>query len=230
MTDDDTDLATRLSEVARTLQEQGGEQDTLDAIVRAAVDTIPGAHHAGIMTVAGKREVSTVAMTDDLPGRVDQVQYDTGEGPCLTALFQHRMVAVPDLAADGRWPAFSALASRMGVSSMLSFRLYVRDDDLGALNLYAPEVEAFGEESEHVGLLFASHAAVAMADAQQQEHLVEAVHTRDLIGQAKGILMERHKLTADQAFTLLVRASQRTNTKLRDLADQLTRTGDLGSS
>ncbi|MCE6995468.1 ANTAR domain-containing protein [Saccharothrix sp. S26] len=112
---------------------------------------------------------------------------------------------------------------------MLSFQLFVQDDDLGALNLYSPDVRAFDEDSQHVGSLFASHAAVALAASQEREHLTEAMRTRDLIGQAKGILMERHKFTGDQAFTLLVRASQRANMKLRDLADRLVHTGELTS-
>ncbi|MFT7836793.1 GAF and ANTAR domain-containing protein [Saccharothrix sp. BKS2] len=221
------ELAVRLNEVARTLHHQGNEQETLDEIVRAAVGTIPGARHAGIMTIVDKRDVRTVAVTGDVPGGVDQVQYDTGQGPCLDTLYRHKIVNVPDLGADNPWPVFAERTLALGVASMLSFRLFVQDDDLGALNMYAPEPHAFGEESEHVGLLFAGHAAVALASAQKRDHLTEAVHTRDLIGQAKGILMERHKLTADQAFTLLVRASQRANTKLRDLAEQLTRTGEM---
>jgi AmiR/NasT family two-component response regulator len=104
---------------------------------------------------------------------------------------------------------------------MLSFQLYVSGDNLGALNLYNGSPEAFSDQSEHVGLLLASHAAVAMAGAQHEEQLLQAVATRDLIGQAKGILMERYKITADQAFSLLIRASQDTNSKLRDVADHL---------
>ncbi|GAA1338630.1 GAF and ANTAR domain-containing protein [Saccharothrix algeriensis] len=220
-------LAVRLSEVARTLHEQGDAQETLDAIVRAAVGTIPGACDAGVMTVVSRRKVDTVAMTGELPGLVDQVQYETGQGPCLTALFDQRVVSVPDVVAEERWPDFAARVRELDVASMLSFQLYVAGDDLGALNLYAPVTEAFDEESEHVGSLFASHAAVALAAAQERDHLAESVHTRDLIGQAKGILMERHKITADQAFALLVRGSQHTNTKVRDLAEQLVRTGEL---
>jgi ANTAR domain-containing protein len=110
---------------------------------------------------------------------------------------------------------------------MLSFQLYVVGDNLGALNLYSREPAAFDDESEHVGLLFASHATVAMAGAQRNEQLNRALGTRDLIGQAKGILMERHKLTAEQAFMLLVRASQASHMKLRDIAEQLTTMGEL---
>ncbi|MGW5052611.1 ANTAR domain-containing protein [Actinokineospora sp. NPDC004072] len=220
----------QLSEVARTLQEQDNAQDTLDAIVRSAVQTIPGAEHAGIITVVSRRQIETVAVTDELPNQVDQGQYDAGQGPCLDALYQHKMVSVPDLAAERRWPSFTERVQQLRVASMLSFQLFVRDDDLGALNLYSALPRAFNEESEHVGLLFADHAAVALAAARKQDHLAEAITTRDLIGQAKGILMERHKLTADQAFSLLVRASQHTNLKLRDLADHLTRTGELRTS
>ncbi|MEU7530268.1 GAF and ANTAR domain-containing protein [Saccharothrix sp. NPDC042600] len=224
---DGADLATHLTSIARLLQRQGGEQDTMDAIVRAAVGTVPGAEHAGIMTVLGRREVRTVAATGELPHDVDQVQYDTGQGPCLAALYQEKVVSVPDLAHEPRWPAFATRAARLDVGSMLSFQLFVQDDDLGALNLYAARDHAFDDESEHVGSLFAGHSAIALATAQQREHLGEAVRTRDLIGQAKGILMERHKLTADQAFAVLARASQLTNSKLRDIAEQLTRTGEL---
>jgi hypothetical protein len=113
---------------------------------------------------------------------------------------------------------------------MLSFQLYVAQDSLGALNLYSDQAEAFNDESENVGLLFAAHAAVAMAGARNHDYLTRALSMRDLIGHAKGILMERHRLTADQAFALLVRASQRTNTKLTDIAPNLADTGYLPRS
>lgn len=130
---------------------------------------------------------------------------------------------------EQRWPEFAKRAVDLGVGSMLSIQLYVTGDNLGALNLYSEAAEAFDDESEHVGLLLASHAAIAMASAQQQEQLVQAITTRDLIGQAKGILMERHKITSEQAFTLLIRASQLANTKLRDVAEHLTTTGELAA-
>jgi GAF domain-containing protein len=223
------DLAAHLTEVARLLQRQGGEQETMDAIVHAAVGTIPGAEHAGIMSILRRREIRTVATTGDLPCDVDQAQFDTGEGPCLTALYREKVVSVPDVEKDARWPLFAARAAELKVASMLSFQLFVEHDDLGALNLYAGQTDAFDEESVHVGSLFAGHAAIALSAAQQRRHLGDAVQTRDLIGQAKGILMERHRLTADQAFAVLTRASQLTNIKLRDIAEQLTRTGKLPS-
>jgi len=110
---------------------------------------------------------------------------------------------------------------------MLSFQLYVEGDNLGALNLYSREPNAFDDESEHIGLLFASHAAVAFADAQKLDQLNSAVETRDLIGQAKGILMERYQISAEQAFRVLTRVSQQRNRKLRDLAAELADTRHL---
>jgi GAF domain-containing protein len=118
----------------------------------------------------------------------------------------------------------------LGICSMLSLQLYVEGENLGALNRYNGEPDAFDDESEHIGLLFASHAAVAMAGSQRQQQLTLAMVTRDLIGQAMGILMERYKLTGDQAFALLVRASQTSNTKLRDVAEHLATGGELVGS
>jgi len=115
----------------------------------------------------------------------------------------------------------------MGVGSMMCFQLFVMGDQLGALNLYSRTPRAFDAESEEIGLVFASHAAVALAGAEHEENLRAGMLTRDLIGQAKGILMERHKLTADQAFDLLARASQVLNRKLFDIAVELTDTGTV---
>jgi hypothetical protein len=221
------DLAATLSGVARGLQDQSSMDDTLYGIVAAAVGTVPGARYAGISAVEGRRAVRTVAGTDELVYRVDRVQYDTGEGPCLDALYDHRTVRLSDMAVEERWPQFTGRVAEFGVGSMLSFQLFVEQDNLGALNLYAPRAGAFDDGSEQVGLLFATHAAIAMAGAQRQEHLSMAMAVRDVIGQAKGILMERHKLTGDQAFRLLVRASQTTGTKLVEVAAYLVETGEL---
>ena len=148
----------------------------------------------------------------------------TGEGPCLDAAHEHETVRVDEMATEERWPDFAGRAAQIGAKSMLSFQLFVERDNLGALNLYGRTPRSFDEESEYVGLLFASHAAIAFADAEQVRHLNVALDRRDLIGQAKGILMERYKVTADQAFRVLVRASQNHNVKLHDVAHELTAT------
>ncbi len=111
---------------------------------------------------------------------------------------------------------------------LLCFQLFVHDEDLGALNLVARRPRAFTDESERIGLLFASHAAVAVAGAQDRNHITAALGSRDVIGQAKGILMERYKITAEMAFALLAKTSQDANRKLHEVAEHLTRTGTLG--
>ena len=220
-------LAQTLSDLARSLQNEENLDDTLDGIVAAAVQTVPGAEHAGITAVQAREAVSTLAATDELVRKVDEVQYETRQGPCLDAVYRQRTVRLSDMGSEDRWPDFARHAYDMGIRSMLSFQLYVTLDNLGALNLYAGEPDAFDDESENVGLLFAAHAAVAMAGARQHEQMARALSMRDLIGQAKGILMERHRVTANEAFMLLVRASQRTNTKLTDIALALAETGLL---
>jgi transcriptional regulator with GAF, ATPase, and Fis domain len=223
----DDDLAGRLSDLARSLQYETSVDETLQAITHAAVGTVPGAQYAALSVVERRRAIYTRAGTAELVFAVDQVQYDTGEGPCLSAVYQQRTVHLPDMTTELRWPTFTRRVAELGVLSMLSFQLYVQRDNLGALNLYSAEKHAFDGDSEHIGLLFASHAAVAMSGAQQEEHLHKAIAARDLIGQAKGILMERYKITADQAFAVLAHASQQTNTKLIEVARCLTDTGHL---
>jgi transcriptional regulator with GAF, ATPase, and Fis domain len=221
------ELAERLGELSRTLQEEHDVDSTLGAIVSAAVDTVPGADNASISSVVNRREVRTLVATDELARSLDEAQHDTGEGPCLDSLYAHRTFRLGDLGAETPWPRFTARARELGLGSMLAVRLFVTGEDLGALNLHSTRPDAFGDESERVGLLFGAHAAVALAGAQEQEHLRTALSARDVIGQAKGILMERYKIDPQDAFRLLVSASQATNVKLRDVADHLAQTGEL---
>lgn len=199
----------------------------LERVVHGAVALIPGVESGSISVVRNRREVDSVAASDELPRRVDALQAETGQGPCLDSAFEHETVRVTDMRTEPRWPDFARRAWEIGAGSMLSFQLFVDGDTLGALNLYSSEPNAFDDESEHVGLLFAAHAAIAYAAADEQRHLSLALTTRDLIGQAKGVLIERFRVTGDQAFALLVTASQATNTRLREVADQLVATGEL---
>src|SRR5215207_3719739 len=223
------ELAEKLSELARSMQDEKSLEHTLDAIAHAAAETVPGADNASITAVARRREVQTAAATGPLPRSVDQAQYETGQGPCLDSLYQQQSVRLPDMANEQRWPDFAARASSLGVGSMLAVQLFVEGDNLGALNLHSRQLDAFGDESEQVALMFAAHAAVAFAGAKAEEQMQRAVNSRDLIGQAKGILIERYKITSHEAFRLLVVASQSTNIKLYDVAEYLVRTGALAS-
>ena len=223
------ELAEKLAELARSMHEEKGLENTLNAIVHAAANTVPGADEASITAVSGRREVRTVAASGELAPAVDQAQYETGQGPCLSSLYERETVRLSDLSTEQRWPEFAARAAKLGVASMLAVQLYVDGDDLGALNLHGRQPDAFIDESEQVGLMFAAHAAVAFASAKAEEHMQAAVNSRDLIGQAKGILIERYKISGQEAFRLLVVASQSTNIKLYQVAEYLIRTGQLAS-
>ena len=115
----------------------------------------------------------------------------------------------------------------MGVRSMLYLQLFTEADSMGALNIYAAAPSAFGEESESTGMLLAAHAAIAMTAARTEATLRAGLDGRDAIGQAKGILMERYKITATEAFGLLAASSQSVNQKLRAVSDHLAATGEL---
>ncbi|HEX5331822.1 MAG TPA: GAF and ANTAR domain-containing protein [Cellulomonas sp.] len=223
------DLAVALSRIARNLEHKDDLQGTLDAIVGSAVGTVPGAQHASISMVKNRRQVTTTASTSELPRRTDQAQYDAGEGPCLDVLYKKQTVQVPDMATEQRWPGFSRRASELGAGSMLSVQLFVEGDDLGALNLLSESPHAFNDDSEHVALLFASHAAVALIGAERQAQFRDALVRRDHIGQAMGIVMERYGLSAKRSFAVLARLSQDQNLKLHDLARHIVYTRTLPS-
>jgi hypothetical protein len=133
--DDDAPLADQLASLTRPLEQEDDPPHTLDAIVRAAVETVPGAQHASISVVQRRSVVTTMAATDDLPRKADQAQYDTGQGPCLDALDQRETARVTDMESESRGPELTARAAGLGVGSVLALQLYVAGDDLGALNL-----------------------------------------------------------------------------------------------
>jgi GAF domain-containing protein len=222
------DLAGLMSRTARRLQAEHGDiEGTLQAITAAAIAVVPHAEGCSISYVIGRSRVEPRASSSHLARSVDELQERVGQGPCLDAVWEEDIVRVDRVSTDDRWPEFGRQASAMGVESMLCFRLFVEGDRLGALNLYASRPVAFDDESQEIGLMFASHAAVALAGAAHEEHMRAGLRNRDVIGQAKGILMERHKITADQAFGVLARVSQELNSKLVDVAQELSHTGAL---
>ncbi|MGY1752112.1 GAF and ANTAR domain-containing protein [Blastococcus sp. SYSU D01042] len=217
-----------MSRVARRLQEEHGDvEGTLQAITAAAVATVPNAEECSISYVVDRRRVEPRAFTGELPERLDLLQQRLGEGPCLDAVWQSEVVRIDDMAIEERWPGFAQEASAAGIGSMMCFQLFVEGDQLGAMNLYARTAHAFDDEGPEIGQIFAGHAAIALAGAEHEEHLRAGIGSRDVIGQAKGILMERYRLTADQAFAALARVSQETNRKLVDIARELSETGAL---
>jgi transcriptional regulator with GAF, ATPase, and Fis domain len=226
MPDDADDLAAKLAEMARVLLGERSVQATLDAIVAWAVQTIDGCDHAGILTVDRRGEVTTAAATDERIRQSDAVQGELREGPCYDALREGATFEIPDMARETRWPRYAPRAVQLGIGSGFGFQLSTGGDALGALNLYAEQPHAFGERGRQVGTVFAAQASVAMAWARTEAQLRDAVASRQVIGEAIGILMERRRLTSAQAFDVLARASQRFNVKLREIAERVVRTGE----
>lgn len=219
-----------MSRVARRLQqEHDSVEATLQAITTAAVAVVPHAEECSISYVIGRAKVEPRASTSDLPRDLDALQQRLSQGPCMDAVWEEHVVRVNDMAAEDRWPDFAREASARGVGSMMCLQLFVEGDQLGAMNLYSRTADAFDDDSEDIGLMVASHAAIALSGARSENNLRAAMSNRDVIGQAKGILMERYKLTADQAFGVLARASQEVNRKLVDVAEELTDTGSVAS-
>ena len=221
------DIANQLSDLARTLQAESDTESILEDIVDSAIRLIPHAAEASISLVKARKTVESRAASSDLPRDVDAVQSEARQGPCLDAAYTEQVVRVPNMGEESRWPKFAERAWDLGARSMISFQLFVEGDNLGALNVYGEDVNVFDEDSEQIGLLVAAHAAVAFADSQEIKQLGDALTNRDLIGQAKGILMERHKISAHQAFTLLTTVSANTNIKLTQIAEHLTTSGEL---
>ena len=220
-------LAESLVVLARELEQHDDPETMLAAIVAAAVAMVPGVEEGSISAVIGRRQVSSVAPTSELPHQVDAIQTEVQQGPCLDALYEQQTVRVTDMATEDRWPLFARRASQAGAASMLSLQLFVEGDNLGALNLYGRVPDAFTDESEQVGLLMAAHAAIAYAGVRKEVQLAEALVSRDLIGQAKGILMERFKISGQRAFLVMTRVSQTRNRKLHDVAEELVRHGTI---
>jgi GAF domain-containing protein len=211
------DVARALSDVARSLEGEPDLQRTVEGIVAAVTDTVPGAQAAGVSLWEDK-SLRTVAATSDLIEQVNNLEHELNEGPCLEALHMRRSYRIDDMSHERRWPRFAAAAQSHGIQSMLGYRLFTSGRTLGSLDLYSTQPSAFDAEAEIVGELFAAHAAIALLGSTQQAEWQVALNSRDIIGMAKGILMNRDALTDDQAFHVLVSASQHANVKVHDVA------------
>ncbi|HEY0638761.1 MAG TPA: GAF and ANTAR domain-containing protein, partial [Pseudonocardiaceae bacterium] len=187
--------------------------------------------HAAVSVVHQSGRIDTPAASDQIPLRVDAIQYEVDQGPGLDVIREHRSYVISDLAVEDRWPGFSRRVVReTGVRSMLALRLFVGEDTLGVLNLHSCDVAAFDEHGRAVGVILAAHVAVAMSSARDRERadtLTQAVGSNRQIGMAMGMLMAHGPLTQDQAFNTLRRASQHLNMRLREVAATVIETGQL---
>ena len=223
-TSEDVALSDRVAAAARLLAVEPSVQETLDGIVELAVSMVPGCAAAGISLIT-RREITTAAATDQAVRLGDEMQYELDEGPCLDAVRSEEVVRTDDVVADSRWPRWGpAVSERLGVRSMLCLQLYTTETKHGALNLYATEPGAFGAADRALAGTFAAVAAAALQAAQTEEQLESAVASRTLIGQAQGVIMERYGLSAPNAFSVLSRISQDSNTKLAEVAQQIVAT------
>jgi hypothetical protein len=224
------ELAAQFASVARALQSEATVEATLQRVVDVALGIVPGCHHAGV-TVLRRGRPETPAATDEVSAQVDAVQYEAGEGPCLSAIVEQDTFRTGDLAAEDRWPKFSRPAvERTGVRSVLAYRLFTAEDTMGALNLYSRRTDAFDDDAVAVGTILAAHAALALARARERETisgLEQAVASNRAIGMAIGILMAIRRVSQDEAFSLLKTLSQRSNRKLRKIAEEVVLTGEL---
>ncbi len=219
--DDIVTVAEMFGDVARSLAAHENLEAILGKIVNLAVEHLDGCEFAGISLVE-RRKITSPASSGDVPRTVDAIQSEVDEGPCLDAIKDHEIFQTGDLAAEARWPQFSTRAhGATGVLSVLALRLFVEADTMGALNLYSTKRDAFDDTDVALAAVFAAHAAVAMSAARREGQLESKVASRDLIGQAKGILMARSNVDDDRAFDILRRASQRLNIKLVYVAEQV---------
>jgi GAF domain-containing protein len=206
-------------------------QQAVDAIAQRTVDfavsDIPATRYAGI-TVTTSRSMKTLATSHPFPAILDQIQADHQQGPCFTATARRGIVRIDDLNEDTRWPLYcEAALAATSIRSVLTVWLFTSDQSTGALSLYADQPHAFTTDTEEIGYVLATHAALAAETARREGRFQLALANRDVIGQAKGILMSRLGIDALDAFGLLKRLSENQNLKLVEVARQVVARGDV---
>ncbi|QNE16831.1 GAF and ANTAR domain-containing protein [Kribbella qitaiheensis] len=216
-------VADTFARLAIELHDADGVVETVEAVAQFALQAL-NCSYAGITlyTRGGRPEVA--AVTDPVVAEAYQMQLDSETGPLVTCLRERSTVLIRDTTTEQRWPDWAAKVSALGVRSVLDVPLVTGSDQcrtVGVLGLYSPDPDAFGADDEAIAHILARHASVAVATARHEISMAHAVDARKLVGQAMGILMERFDVDGDRAFAILRRYSQDTNTKLRDVAQQL---------
>ncbi|MHB8505231.1 MAG: GAF and ANTAR domain-containing protein [Acidimicrobiales bacterium] len=227
-------LTAEFAEAARALFSAGTAAGTLTQVLALSMATVEGCDFAGVHLLGPEPgpDVGPARHTNAVAADLDALQFRCGQGPAHEAIADGLMSYAEDLGTETRWPRFTPRAAAGGVRSVLALPLVV-DRTLGVLTLYARCSQAFGVIDRARGLLLAALTALAFTSAQiheeeerRQANLHAALATRELIGQAQGILIERERVTPDQAFDILRRASQHLNQKLRDVAQNLVDAGE----
>jgi len=219
-------IAHALNEAAKLMNAPATLDETLDAITRAALGTVPGFSHVGISITHRDGTIETKSATDQLVWELDHVQYGLHEGPCYDAISSGGITVVNEARHDQRWPRYMPEAVKRGLRAQLAVGLYSDHHSLGGLNLYSTDSDRVEDDAIGIAELFASQAAIALGRSRHEFQLNEALESRKVIGQAMGLVMEKYELDEDRAFQLLVRASSTGNIKLRDLAGELVRSAN----
>ena len=229
--DAEAELAANISGTISTLFSVGEVGETLAQVVALAVTTIEGCDYAGVY-LAGTGSVAEPVCSDPVVSGIEARQRDTGEGPSPDAIAAGGAIYINDLGDNDRWPEFGSASAGQGIRSLLTLP-FDTSGGPGALDLFACSPQAFGVIDRGRALLLAAMAGVAVTSARTHEderrrtaNLHAALATREVIGQAQGILMEREHITPERAFDVLRRASQHLNVKLRDVARNLIETGE----
>ncbi|SPM28366.1 GAF domain, partial [Mycobacterium terramassiliense] len=220
------DVNTVVAQLAGLIAEldRNGMETTvgLYELVDSGARHVAGCQYAGITMADKTKAVSNVVATHRYPMVLDAIQNRCGEGPCLEAVWQHHVMHVEDLNIDQRWPNYQRHAlEQTPIRSILSYELFAASGSMAALNFYAEHPYSFTDESLEIGGVFAAHVALAWSMMRRQDQFRSALASRDVIGQAKGVIMERFNLDAVEAFELLSRLSQKSNTKLIEIATSL---------
>jgi GAF domain-containing protein len=219
--------AAAIAELSRIVLADETVETVLQRIAELAKRAVPGAVEVSVTLVRADVPV-TAAYTGQLALDADEMQYERGFGPCLDAARGGVVMRIDDMATETRWPDYAPKAAGIGIGSSLSVPLPLQEDVIGALNIYGGQPGAFDDEALRVAETFSGHAAVALANAdlyastaQLAQQMKDAMVSRAVIEQAKGIIMARQGCTAEAAFQVLVRTSQAANRKLKDVAAAL---------
>jgi GAF domain-containing protein len=221
--------ASAFARLALELHDAASVEETVDAVVQFALQAL-NCTYAGVAFATRGARAQVAAVTDPVVAEIFELQIGSQNGPLVESLQSHAPVLIRDTGSDDRWPVWAAKVTALGVRSVLDVPLVTGAESrraVGVLGLYSPDPDAFGPDDEAVAHILARHASVALASARHEESLAQAIDARKLVGQAMGILMERFDMDADRAFAVLKRYSQDTNTKLRDVAQQLIDTSKL---
>jgi hypothetical protein len=226
---DDRQYAELLRHTMMALTEEPDGLTEIDKILHnataAAVELIPGVDCADVLVISGTDLFRSMAATSQLAIDLDGMQRRFHEGPCLDAAVGHSVIVCNDLGKDSRWPSFTKAALAAGVQAMLSFQLFTHNGRRAALNLFGLTPDAFTLEAEALGAMLATHVANAFIADDKELQFKSALNSRDVIGQAKGMIMERFCVDAVRAFDLLVALSQQSNTRVAVVAAEVVAKG-----